>query len=193
MEDWKLQIIAGVADLVSPIPCTGEIIQLVAWFADSRKSPAPDHTLSGAAQMIEQRLNEMIQRGKYDEAKNLVRSLGLPYTAQEEAVRRVDEMRKSMACAEQWNRKVNDLLREGDVEGAVRFVRSLDLPTAACDDAVARILVAAHQRKARIREVEKWMTEIARLLGEGRVDKAKKYVASLPIAESAKRQILASM
>jgi hypothetical protein len=109
-------------------------------------------------------LNGLIQEGRYADAKALVRSLGLPYQAEEEALRSIDRAQEYAAHAEEWNRKVNDLLRQGDVQGAVRFVQSLDLPAAARDAAIAQIRKVAKNREAQARKAQEWIAEIARLM-----------------------------
>jgi len=142
----------------------------------------------------EEYLNKLVNAGQFNEAVKYVRNLELPNSAQQDIFRQLAEMAKeyesNMARAGEWNEKLNSLLKQGNIQGAISFVESSDLPWDKKKEVVNNIHDAERQQEERKCQAEQWMRELSYLIGKGKIRKAKKYVNSLPIDESAKNTIL---
>ena len=54
--------------------------------------------------------------GKWEEAKNIIKSLQLPYYQENEILQKIEKMRENIIKTNQLNNELNSFLKKGDVQ-----------------------------------------------------------------------------
>lgn len=189
--ELALDLIAIVVDLAIPLQFSGDIFKAAvvttAIISDLRKKPRGPHR----PEVVIEKLSELIRLERFDEAKELLRRLGLPRRDEEAMIRQIDEIKDRPARIRKWNEHLNTLLRQGDFGGAVRFIQSLDLPQDAKDKVSGRIREVEREHKETMAQIQKWNEHLNSLLHQGDFDGAVRFVRSLDLPWKKKDEIIA--